>query len=118
MRRSFVELIVDVRAEAGHAVLAVTGEIDIHTAHALADRLADVVASGERTLIVDLGGVEFLDSSGLGVLVGGLNKERDVGGSLSLVCAHANLLKLFAITGLDRVFVIHPTLAAAIAHAP
>jgi len=113
-----VELIVDVRAEAGHAVLAVTGEIDIHTAHALADRLADVVASGERTLIVDLGGVGFLDSSGLGVLVGGLNKVRDVGGSLSLVCAHANLLKLFAITGLDRVFVIHPTLAAAIAHAP
>jgi anti-anti-sigma regulatory factor len=43
---------------------------------------------------------------------------RDVGGSLSLVCAHANLLKLFAITGLDRVFVIHPTLAAALAHAP
>jgi anti-sigma B factor antagonist len=118
MRRSFVELIVDVRAEAGHTVLAVTGEIDTHTAPTLQDRVADVVGSGERTLIVDLGGVEFLDSSGLGVLVGGLNKVRDVGGGLSLVCANANLLKLFAITGLDQVFVIHPTVAAAIAHAP
>ena len=87
-----MELIVDIRAEAGHTVLAVTGEIDIHTAHALGDRLADVVASGERTLIVDLGGVEFLDSSGLSVLVGGLNRVRDVGGSLSLVDPHANLL--------------------------
>ena len=113
-----MELIVDVRSEAGHTVLAVTGEIDIHTAHTLQDRLADVVASGERTLIVDLGGVEFLDSSGLSALVGGLNKVRDVGGSLSLACPHANLLKLFAITGLDQVLVIHPTVAAAIAYAP
>jgi anti-sigma B factor antagonist len=111
-------LIVDVRAEAGHAVLAVTGEVDVHTAHTLRGRLADVVASGERALIVDLGGVQFLDSTGLGVLVGGLNKVRDAGGSLSLVCPHANLRKLFAVTGLDRVFVIHPTVAAAIADAP
>ena len=113
-----MDLIVDVRPEAGHTVLAATGEIDIHTAHTLQDRLADVVASGERTLIVDLGGVEFLDSSGLSALVGGLNKVRDVGGSLSLACPHANLLKLFAITGLDQVLVIHPTVAAAIAYAP
>jgi anti-sigma B factor antagonist len=112
-----MELFVDVRDEAGHKVLAATGEIDVHTASRLRDRLADVIASGERTLIVDLTGVDFLDSTGLGVLVGGLNKVQEVDGSLSLVCPHASLLKLFTITGLDQVFVIHPTVAAAIADA-
>ena len=112
-----MELIVEVRAETGHTVLAVTGEVDIYTADTLRDRLAEVVASGERRLIVDLGGVEFLDSAGLAALVGGQNTVREAGGSLALACPRANLLKLFAITGLDQVFVIHPTVATAITHA-
>ena len=110
-----MELIVDVRDEKGHKVLAVTGDVDVYTAHALRNRFADLVASGVRTLIVDLSTVEFLDSTGLSVLVSGLREFRHVDGSLSLVCSHARLLRLFRITGLEQVFVIHPNVAAAIA---
>jgi anti-sigma B factor antagonist len=109
-----VELIVDVRDEAGHKVLVVAGEVDVHTAHTLRHRFAGLVASGVRTLIVDLGGVEFLDSSGRSALVSGLIKFRDVDGSLSLVCPRSQLRRVFAITGLDQVFVIYPTVDAAI----
>jgi anti-sigma B factor antagonist len=54
-----------------------------------------------------MGAVEFLDSTGLGVLVGGLKKVRAHDGSLQLVCSQERLLKIFRITGLAKVFVIH-----------
>jgi anti-anti-sigma factor len=58
-----MDLIVDVRDEAGHKILAVTGEADVYTAHTLRHRFTDLVASGVRTLIVDLREVESLDSN-------------------------------------------------------
>jgi anti-sigma B factor antagonist len=62
--------------------------------------------------VVDLEAVEFLDSTGLGVLVGGLKKVRTYGGSLELVCTQERLLKIFRITGLSKVFAIHGSAAA------
>lgn len=99
----------------GHTVLAVGGEIDVYTSPAVQSRIADTLDSGRHRLVVDLTGVDFLDSSGLGVLVAGLNRAREVGGRLTLVCSRPSVLKLFQITGLDQVFVIHPTLAEAVA---
>ena len=61
--------------------------------------------------------VEFLDSTGLGVLVGGLKKVRAHDGSLELVCTQDRLLKIFRITGLAKVFVIHDSADAALAAA-
>jgi anti-sigma B factor antagonist len=110
-----VELPADVRTEQGHSVLAVTGDVDVYSAPALGRRLTGLLDSGERRLVVDLSGVDFLDSTGLGVLVAALNRCRDEGGSLSLVCSKPSILKLFAITGLDQVFVIHATVAGAAA---
>ena len=54
-------------------------------------------------------GVEFLDSTGLGVLVGGLKRVRAHDGSLRLVCTQERILKIFRITGLTKVFPIHAT---------
>ena len=85
------------------------------TAPALRDRIADLLDSGQHQLVIDLGGVEFLDSTGLGVLVAGLNRAREVGGSLSLVCPQERVLKLFRITGLDEVFTVHATVDEALA---
>jgi anti-sigma B factor antagonist len=73
------------------------------------------VDGGARHVVVDLGRVEFLDSTGLGVLVGALKRLRGVGGELSLVCNQERLLKIFRITGLDRVFTLYPTVEGATA---
>ncbi|GAB2770703.1 anti-sigma factor antagonist BldG [Nocardioides salsibiostraticola] len=99
----------------GCAVLAVGGEIDVYTAPKLRDKITEVVASGTYRIVIDLQAVEFLDSTGLGVLVGGLKKVRAHDGSLKLVCSQERLLKIFRITGLSKVFEIHDTTAAALA---
>ncbi len=80
-----MDLSLSTRAEAGRTVVAVGGEIDVYTAPKLREQLVDLVAAGSHHLIVDMEGVEFLDSTGLGVLVGGLKRVRAHDGSLRLV---------------------------------
>jgi anti-sigma B factor antagonist len=104
-----MDLTLNTRTQGDHTVLEVSGEVDVYTAPALRDRISDLLDAGQHQLIVDLGGVEFLDSTGLGVLVAGLNRTREVGGSLLLVCPQERVLKLFRITGLDEVFSVHST---------
>lgn len=87
-------------------VLAVKGEIDVYSAPRLRERLVELVNEGHRRIVVDLEGVDFLDSTGLGVLVGGLKRLRTHGGDLSLVCTQPRILKVFEITGLTTVFSI------------
>jgi len=108
-----MELSMATRTERGYAVLEVAGEIDVYTAPQLRERLIALVEGGATQVVVDLGRVEFLDSTGLGVLVGALKRLRVVGGELLLVCAQERLLKIFRITGLDRVFALHDSVADA-----
>ncbi|UDY23811.1 STAS domain-containing protein [Nocardioides sp. Kera G14] len=98
----------------GATVVAVGGEIDVYTAPRLRDKLTELVDGGAYRLVVDLEAVDFLDSTGLGVLVGGLKKVRAHDGSLKIVCTNERLLKIFRITGLSKVFDIVPTPAAAV----
>ena len=91
----------------GATIIAVGGEIDVYTAPKLRDKITELVAAGVYDIIVDMEAVEFLDSTGLGVLVGGLKKVRAHDGSLELICTQDRLLKIFRITGLAKVFVIH-----------
>lgn len=111
-----VELSVATRREGAHTIISVTGEIDVYTAPTLRERLNEVVAHGQYQLIVDMAGVDFLDSTGLGVLVGGLKRARSHEGSLQLVCDQEKILKVFRITGLTKVFPIHASLAEALAN--
>ena len=97
----------------GATIIAVGGEIDVYTAPKLRDKITELVADGIYDLIVDMEAVEFLDSTGLGVLVGGLKKVRAHDGSLQLVCNQDRLLKIFRITGLAKVFMIHDSVASA-----
>ena len=110
-----VELTVTSRQEGARTVISVSGEIDVYTAPSLRERLNELVASGHYDLVVDMEGVEFLDSTGLGVLVGGLKRVRSHDGTLRLVCAQEKILKVFRITGLTKVFPIHGTLQEALA---
>jgi len=90
-------------------VVAVGGEIDVYTAPKLRERLVELINSGHYHLVINLEGVDFLDSTGLGVLVGALKRVRSHQGSLRLVCTQERLLKIFRITGLAKVFPIYDT---------
>lgn len=106
---ALMELSLATRSVSNHAVLEIGGEIDVYTAPRLRERLIEMVGAGEKRVVVDLRRVEFLDSTGLGVLVGAHRRLRASNGSLSLVCPDERLLKIFRITGLDSVFDIHKT---------
>ncbi len=99
----------------GIEVVDVEGEIDIYTAPRLRELLIDLASKNNYQLIVDLDKVGFLDSTGLGVLVGGLKRVRPHDGSLDLVCTQERILRLFRITGLTKVFGIYQTVDQAIA---
>ena len=99
----------------GIEVIDVQGEIDIYPAPRLRELLIDLVSQGSYQLIVNLDEVGFLDSTGLGVLVGGLRRVRAHNGSLDLVCTQQPILKIFRITGLTEVFGIYETVDQAIA---
>ena len=99
----------------GIEVVDVGGEIDISTAPRLRDLLIELVSKNNYQLVVNMDEVGFLDSTGLGVLVGGLRRVRAHDGSLDLVCTRERILKIFRITGLTQVFGIHETVDQAIA---
>ena len=99
----------------GIEVVNVEGEIDIYTAPRLRELLIDLASKGSYQLVVNLDKVGFLDSTGLGVLVGGVKRVRAHDGSLDLVCTQQRILKIFRITGLTKVFGIYETVDQAIA---
>jgi anti-sigma B factor antagonist len=106
-----VDLTLNTRSEADRTVLEVAGEVDVYTGPTLRDRISDLLDSGAHDLVVDLSKVDFIDSTGLGVLVGALNRAKELDGSLQLVCAQERVLKLLRITGLDQVFTVRASLA-------
>ena len=95
-------------------VIALTGEIDLYTAPEFKQQLLDVIGQGAKHVVVDLTDTTFIDSTTLGVLVGGVKRLRPNGGQLSIVCSDRNITKIFEITGLNRVFPIHATRAEAL----
>lgn len=99
----------------GWTVVAASGEIDVATAPVLRDRLTDLVEGGTTRLVVDLEDVGFIDSTGLGVLVGGVRRARAQDGDLRLVCTNSRILKVFQATGLDEIFTIGSTVDDAVA---
>ena len=86
-------------AKGGTEVIDVQGEIDMYTAPRLRELLINLVSKGSYQLVVNLDKVGFLDSTSLGVLVGGLRRVRAHDGSLDLVCTQQRILKIFRITG-------------------
>lgn len=109
-----MDLSLHTRTEGEFEIIDVAGEIDVYTAPRLREALVDLVAKGRHNLIIDVERVEFLDSTGLGVLVGGLKRVRSHDGSLDVVCTQDRLLKIFRITGLTKVFGIFETVDAAV----
>lgn len=110
-----MEISVSETGDRNVPILAVSGEVDVYSAPALKDKITELIESGQRTLIVDLSSVAFLDSTGLGALVEARAATTEAGGAMPLVCGQERILKLFTITGLDGVFSIHPDVDDALA---
>ncbi|HTW20655.1 MAG TPA: STAS domain-containing protein [Mycobacteriales bacterium] len=96
------------------ALATVRGQLDIATAPALRDALLSLINEGATDLVVDLEGVSFVDSTGLGVLVSATKRVQSKGGSMTVICTRPQTLKVLKITGLESIFAVRDTLPAAL----
>jgi anti-sigma B factor antagonist len=99
----------------GAYVISLSGEVDLYTAPDFKQKLLEVIGQGGKDVVIDFSNTTFIDSTTLGVLVGGVKRLRPNGGQLSLVCADRNITKIFEITGLDKVFPIYESRDEAVA---
>jgi anti-sigma B factor antagonist len=108
-------LLLETRESNDWTVVEVKGEVDLYTAPRLKALLTELTAGGRSRIAVVFSGVEFMDSTGLGVLISGLKRCREAGGTLALVAPTEPVRKVLGITGLDQVFSIHDDVSSATA---
>lgn len=100
---------VDSSSEADTAAITADGEIDLATVNTLRSAITKAMQSGVHHLTLDLDKVTYIDSSGLGTLIGAHKRLASSGGTLTVRCSQARVLRLFTITGLDKVLTVTPT---------
>ena len=98
----------------GAAVISLSGEVDVYTSPRVKQEIVDLLNQGSTRLVIDVTRVEYLDSTGLGVLIGGLKRAREHDGDLRLICDNPRILRIFEITGLTKIFDIHRNEAEAL----
>jgi anti-sigma B factor antagonist len=103
------------RLDGGRGLIVLTGEVDIYTAPRFKEDLLALIDDGVTDILVDLMRVEFIDSTALGVLIGGVKRLHPLGGRLLLIAGPRPVLKILAITGLDQVFSVYPDREQALA---
>ena len=109
-----MDLVVLVDEREGWAVVRATGDLDLTTAPRLREQVVQLVTGGQPSVVLDLDGVDFVDSTGLGVIVGLLKRTRSQGGDLRLVSTRRSLHKILELTSLDRALPLASTIAEAI----
>ncbi|HYZ94052.1 MAG TPA: STAS domain-containing protein [Actinomycetota bacterium] len=92
-------------------VVHLQGEVDLASAPQLRRGIYDLIDQGNHRIAIDLTGVEFMDSTGLGVLIGALKRLREAGGAMVLAGIRPAVGRVLEITGLDRIFTIHGSLS-------
>jgi len=108
-----MELDIQTKQHPNQCEITLRGEVDVYTAPKLKEKLIESIEDGCTNIVVDLDGVSFIDSSGLGVLVSALRRARERDGAVRIVCTRENILKIFRITGLDKVFPVFADIAEA-----
>lgn len=88
-------------------IIELEGEVDVYTAPQLKQQMISLLEGGSKQMVVDLTKVEYLDSTALGVLIGGLKRMRETDGNMVLVCPSPRIRRVFEITGLDKIFDIY-----------
>ncbi|GIH73349.1 anti-sigma-B factor antagonist [Sphaerimonospora thailandensis] len=107
-----VELKVATRSQAGQAVMAIYGEIDLYTAPRLQAEFTRVLETGPDRVVIDMSGVEFCDSTGMNVLLSALKRLRERGGTLEVAAPRPAVRKILQVTGLDSVFTVYDAVPA------
>jgi anti-sigma B factor antagonist len=110
-----IDLSLGSRNESGWTVVDVKGEVDLFTAPKFREHVVGLVEKDQRKIAVNLRDVEFMDSTGLGVLVGVLRRLKERDGELALLGPQGSVLRVLTVTGLNRVFPIYDSLEQAIA---
>jgi anti-sigma B factor antagonist len=95
-------------------VATVAGGIDLHTAPGLRTRVLELIDQGDHHLILDLSGVDFCDSAGLGALIGIWHGAQEAGGSLALAAVPDRLMRMLTLTGVDSLLPHYPSSADAL----
>ncbi len=109
-----MDIKVNVRETDGDcSIVELAGEIDVYTSPKVKDALGELIDRGVYNLVIDLEKVRYIDSTGLGVLIGGLKRVREHGGTVNLVCTNPQIKKIFDITGLVKIFGIYDSEGAA-----
>jgi anti-sigma B factor antagonist len=108
------ELSVTIRRESGVAIVEVTGDIDLSTVAGLRERLFELADSG-GPLIIDLNQISFIDSTGLGALIGAARRADAHGAGLHAVCSRPQTRKLLWLTGVERRIPLSDTVDDALA---
>jgi anti-sigma B factor antagonist len=104
---------IDIQDKGDYRVLVPVGDLDVYTVGSLRDALGRMIEQETSRVVVDLDGVPFMDSSGLGALMGGVRRLREAGGDLAISCTREQHLKLFTITGFGEGVSIAPTVEEA-----
>jgi anti-sigma B factor antagonist len=110
-----VEIVVHAHIEGDWTVLTVAGELDVVGAPELRQSVMEAVKLGQRRLVLDLSGVDFIDSFGIGVLVGALKRVRLLDGDLMVIVSEPRVRRVLEVCDLDRVLTLHRSLADALA---
>ena len=91
------------------SIIDLEGEVDVYTAPQLKQQIITLLDGGVRRVVANLTAVDYLDSTALGVLIGGLKRLRERDGTLDLICPNPRIKRIFEITGLDKIFDIYST---------
>jgi anti-sigma B factor antagonist len=102
---------IQVESSADYVVCRPVGELDAYTVGQFRERLAELAASPR--LLIDLSSVPFMDSAGLGALIGGIRRAREAGGDVAVACSRPTLTRLLHTTGFDRIVPVTETVEAA-----
>jgi anti-sigma B factor antagonist len=108
-----IDIKVETRSVGDWTVIDVEGEVDVFTAPKLREAIIGLLGDGKERLIVNLENVAFMDSTGLGVLVGGLKRVKERNGELAIAGAQGTVLRVLNVTGLNAVFAMRESVEAA-----
>jgi anti-anti-sigma factor len=100
------ELSIETRTANNIPIIDLRGEVDSYNSPTLRERMIGLIEAGNANLILNMRGVDYIDSTGLGTLVVGLKRATERGGGIRIICSNEQILKVFSMTGLVKVFSI------------